>query len=167
MKHFLRFEQIPNEDAYRVPTEYVAEWLLLEQTAMGVCFDFGREQGSLELRQVLLDAEMMRCADERAVEEIRRLRAENKELRLRFAGHRPPPGYNSWFEVPVVIGDEPAALSPQPMNPIVFVNHQQWEWLNEQTASLNDMDSTERIPRPSKPARNPYQAPKRLDGRRR
>lgn len=53
----------------------------LGQVACGMAFDFGRAQGNLELRQVLLDAEMMRDCDERAAEEIRRLREELAQQR--------------------------------------------------------------------------------------
>ena len=67
-----------------VPYKDLAQMECCVQAHCGLAFDFGREQGNLEVRQVLLDAEMMRCCDERARAEIERLREEVNALRLKL-----------------------------------------------------------------------------------
>lgn len=110
-----------------------------EQVACGLAFDCGRELGNLELRQVLMDAEMMRNCDERAREEIKRLREEVKLLRTQ-----------------TLYGVDFGVDSPWSAGMVI----------SEVNRDAHTITVTRPSPLPEhRPPRNPYVKPRRLDGR--
>lgn len=77
--------QVPEIQGEHLPRQNSGlDDLMLSHVCCGLAFDHGREVGNLELRQVLLDQEMLRNCDDRAREAIRALREENQQLRARL-----------------------------------------------------------------------------------